>query len=112
MIPNEILSKKFEKLRRQAEERILRWPDMAAYEFADMPKIIHELRIHLAELEIQNEELKQALQQAVAWQNKEVNRNEFGLLNDKIAQFPKDFHQVMAHRRETSIRSNENEKWK
>ena len=53
-------SKKFDWLRRQAEELITQ-PSASAVEApTDIIELIHELKIHQAELEIQNEELKRA----------------------------------------------------
>ncbi len=53
-------SNKFDRLRRQAEELITQ-PSNAAIEApTDILELIHELKIHQAELEIQNEELKRA----------------------------------------------------
>ncbi len=51
---------KFDRLRRQAEELIRQQSDLAFQAPADMLELIHELKIHQAELEIQNEELKRA----------------------------------------------------
>jgi len=92
MTTKEILSEKYARLRRQAEERIKRWPNWVANESTDLHNIIHELKIHLAELEIQNEEIKQALQKMAARQNKEVNIYEFGLLKNKKVPYSKGYY--------------------
>ena len=55
-------SSKFEQLRRQAEELIRQQPDLASETSGDILELMHELIIHQAELEIQNEELKRAQQ--------------------------------------------------
>ena len=55
-------SSKFEQLRRQAEELIRQQPDLASETSGDILELMHELNIHQAELEIQNEELKRAQQ--------------------------------------------------
>ena len=55
-------SSKFEQLRRQAEELIRKQPDLASETSGDVLELMHELNIHQAELEIQNEELKRAQQ--------------------------------------------------
>jgi PAS domain S-box-containing protein len=60
---NQDPSAKFEKLRHQAEELIRQQPASGARTPATMLDLIHELRIHQAELEIQNEELRQAQQE-------------------------------------------------
>lgn len=54
---------KFDRLRRQAEELILNRADFNVAPFCDMLELIHEFKIHQAELEIQNEELKRAQQE-------------------------------------------------
>jgi two-component system, cell cycle sensor histidine kinase and response regulator CckA len=53
-------SNKFEQLRKQAEELIQKQPELSSATPSDILELIHELRIHQIELEIQNEELKQA----------------------------------------------------
>jgi DNA-binding CsgD family transcriptional regulator/PAS domain-containing protein len=53
-------SNKFDWLRRQAEELIALPLDSAVDAPTDILELIHELKIHQAELEIQNEELKRA----------------------------------------------------
>jgi PAS domain S-box-containing protein len=55
-------SSKFEQLRNQAEELIRQQPDLASETSDDVLELLHELNIHQAELEIQNEELKRAQQ--------------------------------------------------
>ena len=54
---------KFDRLRRQAEELIQSRADLDVGPAADMLELIHELKIHQAELEIQNEELNRAQQE-------------------------------------------------
>jgi transposase-like protein len=56
-------SNKFNQLRRQAEEQIRQQRDSESPKTSDVIDLIHELRIHQAELEIQNEELKRAQQE-------------------------------------------------
>jgi signal transduction histidine kinase/ActR/RegA family two-component response regulator len=51
---------RFEALRKQAEKLIERQADTADDRPADVLDLIHDLKIHQAELEIQNEELKRA----------------------------------------------------
>ena len=51
---------KFDRLRRQAEALIQENPPDAAGIPGDIIALIHELKVHQAELEIQNEELKRA----------------------------------------------------
>lgn len=53
-------SDKFDRLRRQAEELIKERSDLAFQAPTEILELIHELKIHQAELEIQNEELKRA----------------------------------------------------
>ena len=57
MTKDAMLSEKYALLRRRAEERIKTWPDLESHSFTDLHRIIHELKIHLAEQEILNEEL-------------------------------------------------------
>lgn len=54
---------KFDRLRRQAEELIRNRADFNIAPFCDILELIHEYKIHQAELEIQNEELKRAQQE-------------------------------------------------
>lgn len=56
----EIPSDKFERLRRQAEELIRQKPGVSDEPPDDMLSLIHELKIHQAELEIQNQELQRS----------------------------------------------------
>ena len=51
---------KFDRLRRQAETLVARNDQIAAEIPGDIIDLIHELKVHQAELEIQNEELKRA----------------------------------------------------
>ncbi len=57
---------RFKDLRRQAEALIQQWPDIEPQAQNDMLMWLNELRIHQVELEIQNEELKQAQQKITA----------------------------------------------
>jgi PAS domain S-box-containing protein len=54
---------KFDRLRRQAEELIRNRADFNIAPFCDILELIHECKIHQAELVIQNEELKRAQQE-------------------------------------------------
>ena len=51
---------KFDLLRREAEELMRREQDGSASAAVDLLELIHELRIHQTELQLQNEELKRA----------------------------------------------------
>jgi hypothetical protein len=93
---NETPPEKFARIRRQAEERIKQWPDMASNANADLHVVIYELKIHLAELEIQNEELKLAMKEMAAWQEKNEEMYDFGALKEKTGKFNRDFHGVRA----------------
>jgi PAS domain S-box-containing protein len=70
-------SNKFEQLRTQAEELIRQRPDFDVKTPTDMLALIHELRIHQAELEIQNEELKRAQQEISELHHEYENLYEF-----------------------------------
>lgn len=48
-------------VRCRAEERIKKWSNFVAYGHTDLHRVIHELKIHLAEQEIRNEELIQEM---------------------------------------------------
>ena len=68
---------KFEKLRRQSEELLQMRPNMFAERPGDIFELIHELRIHQTELEIQNEELQRAQQEISDLHLKYENLYEF-----------------------------------
>ena len=61
MTNNEMLPEKYVRLRRRAEERIKQWSNFVAHRPTDLHRVIHELKIHLAEQEIKNEELRQLM---------------------------------------------------
>ena len=60
MIRNQLQANKFDRLRSQAQELLMRRGDEATQPSMGMLELIHELQIYQAELEIQNEELQQA----------------------------------------------------
>ncbi len=64
---------KFGQLRRQAEILIRQQPEKNAPAPTDILSLIHELRIHQAELEIQNEELQSAQREISELQSKFEN---------------------------------------
>lgn len=68
---------KFEKLRQQAEALVHRQSDLEPGTSADILELIHELRIHQAELEIQNEELQRAQQELSQLHQEYENLYEF-----------------------------------
>lgn len=71
VIPHfETLFENYTLLPRQAEKQVREWPNLESIEYADLPKLINELRIHLSELEIQNEELKRTIKEISLQQNK------------------------------------------
>ncbi|MHC1743301.1 MAG: PAS domain S-box protein [Syntrophobacteraceae bacterium] len=53
-------SRKFSRLRQQAEEMLKDRPGVQSHSTPDMLELIHELEVHQAELQIQNEELRRA----------------------------------------------------
>ncbi len=63
MSDNEDYTKKFEDLRRKAEEYIKQHPQDASSQTSSMLELVHELEVHHTELEIQNEELRRAQQE-------------------------------------------------
>lgn len=63
MNDNETLSEKYAQLRERAEERIKRWSKVSFHSPAEMRQVIHELKIHLAEQEIRNEELMREIEE-------------------------------------------------
>jgi PAS domain S-box-containing protein len=69
--------RKIEDLRRQAEAQVNRQADISAEQPLSMPEIIQELRIHQAELEIQNEELIRAENEMAELYNQYHNLFEF-----------------------------------
>lgn len=70
-------SYKFDQLRQRADNLIEQQPDLAPDASSDILELIHELRIHQAELEIQNEELKRAQQELMELHHKFENLYEF-----------------------------------
>ena len=70
-------SKKFEDLRRQAEQLIDHQSGDAPDPSADPLELIQELKLYQAELEIQNEELKQAQQELSSLQKEYEDLYEF-----------------------------------
>ena len=58
MTKKEMLSEKYAYLRWQAEERVKKWSNGESNAYENLHQVIHELKIHLAEQEILNEELK------------------------------------------------------
>lgn len=61
MTKKERSSKAYACLRGQAEERIKQWPRYEINKLEDLHELIHELKIHLAEQEIMNEELRRTM---------------------------------------------------
>jgi hypothetical protein len=61
MIRQKMPSEAYARLRTQAEERIKKWSHYVVNEHTDLHQVIHELKIHLAEQEILNEELTMAI---------------------------------------------------
>jgi hypothetical protein len=55
--------KEYAHLRDQAEERIKRWLHYELDDHTDLHELVHELKIHLAEQEIMNEELMQTMKE-------------------------------------------------
>lgn len=74
MNDTETLSERYAGLRKRAEERIKRWSEVAFTSPADLHRIIHELKIHLAEQEIQKEELMRGMETMNARQEKNNGR--------------------------------------
>lgn len=77
MFNHQGLSDKFERLRQQAEDLIRLRPDSTSDSLPDILELIHELRVHQVELEIQNEELRRAQQEISDLHYKFENLYEF-----------------------------------
>lgn len=77
MSVNQKTPEKFETLRQQAEKLIHGQPEKTAKDPDDILELIHELRIHQTELEIQNEELRRAQQEISDLQYKYEDLYEF-----------------------------------
>ncbi len=77
MPDNQGQSDKFDLLRQQAETLIQQQPDEHSHIPGNPLELIHELKIHQAELQVQNEELKQAQQEISALHQKFENLYEF-----------------------------------
>ena len=79
----------FKKLRRKAEKRLLeRDGDLSKMPLKDINELIHELEVHQIELEMQNEELRQAQMDLEAARDKYIELYEFApvgyfSINDK-----------------------------
>jgi PAS domain S-box-containing protein len=86
---NMIKPASFKKLRRQAEKRLLdRDVDLSDMPLADINELIHELEVHHIELEMQNEELRQAQLDLEAARDKYTDLYDFApvgyfTINDK-----------------------------
>lgn len=61
MTTDERSPKAYNYLRCQAKERIKQWSHYEINELTDLHELIHELKIHLAEQEIMNEELRRTM---------------------------------------------------
>ena len=69
---------RLEKLRRQAEKRLLeRDVDISDMPLKDINELIHELEVHQIELEMQNQELRQAQQDLEAARDKYTDLYDF-----------------------------------
>jgi PAS domain S-box-containing protein len=63
------MTKTFSKLRQQAETKLSDTEDLSALSVLETERLIHELRVHQIELELQNEELRNARQEVeIAYQ--------------------------------------------
>ncbi len=68
----------FKKLRRQAEKRLLEIDaDLSNMPLKDINELIHELEVHQIELEMQNEELRQAQMDLEAARDKYIDLYDF-----------------------------------
>jgi two-component sensor histidine kinase len=67
----------FDRLRQQAEELIRRQPETRSPPPSDILGLIHELKLHQAELEIQNEELQAAQHELAELHHKYADLYEF-----------------------------------
>ena len=70
-------SEKFERLRRQAEELLEKYPESDSEMPSDIMELIHELKVHQTEIEIQNEELQRSQQEFSALYQKYFDLYEF-----------------------------------
>ncbi|MFH0725763.1 MAG: hypothetical protein V2B19_05340 [Pseudomonadota bacterium] len=108
---HEMLPEKFARLRRQAEERVKQWPVLAPHAHLDLHKVVHELKIHLAELEIQNEELKQAMKEMAEQHDKDEKMYDFGQTKEMPVQFKRDNRRGRPHREAAFHQATESDKW-
>lgn len=104
-----MLSTKFARLRRQAEERVQQWPGLSTTAQKDLQKVVHELKIHLAELEIQNEELKREMKALIERHDRDAKMYDFGLSKKRPLEFRKEYRRERAHRDVVSQEAYEGE---
>lgn len=92
----ETLPQRFARIRRQAEERIAKWPKLTPNSDLDFHVVVRELKIHLAELEIQNEELRLELKEMSTPHDKDENKFNFDPLKLAAGRFDKNDHDELA----------------